>query len=185
MSLLPVSITAQADSRVEHISGQVQAICQLAMLASGITKDIGLSSVSAGLSHLLGPSGGVEKWGWTLLSVLQFKTPPVTINQVSVTQLILEGNPDAAEGLLFPEVMLKNSLSRSTTNSLVKMFYALGRTGGDHSLYVVEWFVKMGLTAFTKHNENVCVCSSRELSNFKSGTTSLQAHGSSISNHKI
>ena len=163
MSSLPVSITAQADSRVEHISGQVQAICRLAMSTSGIAKGIGLSSVSAGLSHLLGPSGGVEKWGWTLLSVLQFKTPPVTVNQVSVAQLLLEGNRDAAEGPLFPEVVLKNSLSRSTTDSLVKMFRALGRAGGDHSLYVVEWFVKMGLNSKSSTAASALWCAGRLL----------------------
>ena len=29
------------------------------------------------------------------------------------------------------------------------------------------------ITAVTKHNENVCVCSSRKLSNSKSGTASV------------
>ena len=41
------------------------------------------------------------------------------------------------------------------------------------------------ITAVTKYNENAYVCSSRELSNSKSGITSVQAHGSSVSNHEL
>ena len=163
MSSLPVSIATQADSRIEHISGQVQAICRLATSTSGVAKGIGLSSVSAGLDHLLGPSGGVEKWGWTLLSVLQFKSPPIIVNREPVAQLLLEGNPDAVENVLFPGVTLKNSLSRSATDSLVKMFRALGRASGDHSLYAVEWFIKMGLNSKFNTAASALWCAGRLL----------------------
>ncbi|KAI5997930.1 armadillo-type protein [Pisolithus albus] len=129
MNSLPVSIASQADARIEHIAGHVEAICRLAMST---------------------PGGGIEKWGWTLLSVLQFKPPLVSINPVSMSQLLLEGNPDAVEGVTFPEVTLKNALSGSATDSLSRMFRALGRASGDHCLYAVEWFVKLGL--YSKSN---------------------------------
>ncbi|KAL4062987.1 hypothetical protein V8B97DRAFT_1993595 [Scleroderma yunnanense] len=163
MSSLPVSIAAQADSRLEHIAGQVQAICRLAVSTSGAAKGVGLSSISAGLDHLLGPSGGVEKWGWNLLSVLQFKSPPVAVNRIPVAQLLLERNPDTTENILFPEVTLKNSLSRSATDSLANMFRALGRASGDHSLYAVEWFIKTGLNSKSNTAASALWCAGRLL----------------------
>ncbi|KIO08585.1 hypothetical protein M404DRAFT_997507 [Pisolithus tinctorius Marx 270] len=145
MNSLPVSIASQADARIEHIAGHVEVICRLALSTSDIPKDIGLSSISGTLHYILGPGGGIEKWGWTLLSVLQFKPPSVSINPVSISQLLLEGNPDTIERVTFPEVTLKNAISRSATDSLASMFRALGRASGDHCLYAVEWFVKLGL----------------------------------------
>ncbi|KAI6120629.1 armadillo-type protein [Pisolithus croceorrhizus] len=145
MNSLPISIASQADARIEHIAGHVEAICRLAMSTSDLPKDIGLSSISGTLHYILGPGGGIEKWGWTLLSVLQFKPPPVSINPVSMSQLLLEGNPEAVQGVTFPEVTLKNVLSGSAADSLARMFRALGRASGDHCLYAVEWFVKLGL----------------------------------------
>ncbi|KAI6047915.1 armadillo-type protein [Pisolithus marmoratus] len=138
MNSLPVSIASQADARIEHIAGHVEAICRLAMSTSDIPKDFGLSSISGTLHYILGPGGGIEKWGWTLLSVLQFKAPSVSVNPVSVSQLLLEGNPDAIERVTFPEVTLKNALSRPATDSLASMFRALGRASGDHCLASVS-----------------------------------------------
>ncbi|KIJ66260.1 hypothetical protein HYDPIDRAFT_26625 [Hydnomerulius pinastri MD-312] len=144
LSSLPRSISSQADSRVEHIAGQVEAICRLAHSAAATSKGIGVSSVSSGIDLLLGPSGGIEKWGWTLLSVLHFRTPPITVNRASVAQLLLEGSPETAERVVFPEVTFKNVLSRSASDALARMFRALGRASGDNCLYAVEWFTSTG-----------------------------------------
>ncbi|KAG6337077.1 hypothetical protein ID866_2030 [Astraeus odoratus] len=163
MSSLPVSIASHADARLEHITGQVEAICRLAIPASGTAEVTGITPISASIDHLLGPSGGIEKWGWSLLSVLQFKSPSVVVNRVSVAQLLLEGSPDATERIIFPEVILKNILSRSAADSLARMFRALGCASGDHGLYAVEWLVKFGLKSKTGTATSALWCASRLL----------------------
>lgn len=142
LSSLSHCIGSQADSKVEHITGQVEAICRLAQPTT--SKNLGLSSLSSGLNLLLGPSGGIERWGWTLLSVLEFRTPSVTVHHASGAQLFLEGNSGSADRITFPEVTLKNILSRSARDALARMLRALGRASGDNCLYAIEWFAGAG-----------------------------------------
>ncbi|KAF8846063.1 hypothetical protein BDN67DRAFT_918126 [Paxillus ammoniavirescens] len=163
LSSLPRSIVSQADSRVEHIAGQVEAICRLAQSATAPAKGIGLSSISSGLDLLLGPSGGIERWGWTLLSVLELRTPPITVNGASVAQLLLEGNPEIAGRIVFPEVTFKNVLSRSASDALARMLRALGRASGDNCLYAVEWFASTGRTSRSSAAVTALWCASRLL----------------------
>ncbi|KAF9245813.1 armadillo-type protein [Melanogaster broomeanus] len=163
LSSLPRSIISQADSRVEHIAGQVEAICRLAQSATAPSKAIGLSSISSGIDLLLGPSGGIERWGWTLLSVLEFRTPPVTVNRASVAQLLLEGNPETAERVTFPEVTFKNVPSRSASDALARMLRALGTASGDGCLYAVEWFSSTGRASRSGTAVTALWCASRLL----------------------
>lgn len=142
---LPRWIGSQADSKVEHVAGQVEAICRLAQ--STASKGLGLSSLSLGLNLLLGPSGGIERWGWTLLSVLEFRTPPVTVDHAPGVQLFLEGDSDSAERITFPEVSFKNVLSRSASDALARMLRTLGCASGDNCLYAIEWFASTGRTS--------------------------------------
>ncbi|KAI6031473.1 armadillo-type protein [Pisolithus microcarpus] len=180
MNSLPISIASQADARIEHIAGHVEAICHLAMSTSDLPKTIGLSSISDTLHYILGPGGGIEKWGWTLLSVLQFKPSPVSINPVSTSQL-LEGNPNAVGGVTFPEVTLKNVLSGSATDSLSRMFRALGRASGDHCLYAVEWFVKLGLHSKSNVAVSALWCAVRLLE----GVSSIPLTGDGFQNQGV
>ncbi|KAF9225482.1 hypothetical protein BS17DRAFT_731017 [Gyrodon lividus] len=163
LSSLPYSIVSQADSRVEHIAGQVEAICRLAHSAPAPSKGTGLSSISSGIDILLGPSGGIERWGWTLLSVLEFRTPPTTVSRASVAQLLLEGNPDKPEGVVFPEVTFKNVSSMSASNAIARMFRALGCASGDNCLYAVEWFSSTGRTSRSSTAVTALWCACRLL----------------------
>ncbi|KIK97554.1 hypothetical protein PAXRUDRAFT_10113 [Paxillus rubicundulus Ve08.2h10] len=160
---LPRSIVSQADYRVEHIAGQVEAICRLAQSATAPVKGIGLSSISSGLDLLLGPSGGIERWGWTLLSVLELRIPPITVNGASVAQLLLEGNPDLPGKVIFPEVTFKNVLSRSASDALARMLRALGCASGDNCLYAVEWFASTGRASQSSTAVTALWCASRLL----------------------
>ncbi|KAE9398450.1 hypothetical protein BT96DRAFT_882920, partial [Gymnopus androsaceus JB14] len=140
---LPVLLPSQADTKVEHVAGIVEAICRLALLGKGTGKN-NLNSVASEIGKLLGPTGGVEKWGWSLLSVLELVDPPVTVTRTSASQMMLENNPEASQWLPFPQPTLRNVSSTSTYDSLVRMFHALGKAAGDTGLSAVEWFVSVG-----------------------------------------
>ena len=161
LSSLPRWIGSQADSKVEHNAGQVEAICRLA--PSTTSKALGSSSLSLGLNLLLGPSGGIERWGWTLLSVLEFRTPPVTVHHAPGAQLFLEGDPKSAERIIFPDVTFKNVLSRSASDALARMFRALGRASADDCLYAIEWFASTGRTSESRTAVTALWCAGRLL----------------------
>lgn len=140
LAALPRIIPSQADTKIEHTAGQIEAVCKLAVTHE-ISKPTGLSTISGGIGKLLGPSGGIEKWGWSLLTVLEFENPPVTIARASAAQLMLENDPEASETVSFPEVTLKNVSSRTAYAAIARMFRSLGHAGGESCLFAVEWFV--------------------------------------------
>lgn len=161
LSSLPRWIGSQADSKVEHIAGQAEAICRLVL--STAPKTSGPSSLSLALNLLLGPSGGIERWGWTLLSVLEFRTPPVTVHHTPCVHIFLEGVPESAERIIFPEVSFKNVLSRSASDALARMLRALGRASGDNCLYAVEWFASTGRSSESRTAVSALWCAGRLL----------------------
>jgi len=137
LSALPRLISTQSDARVKHAAAMIEAVCRL---ASG--KDPQLV-VANGIGKLLGPTGGVEKWGWSLLSVLEIMEPPIVVTQLSGAQLALESSPDAAQCLQFPHVGFKN-VSHETGGALERMFHSLGAAGGDSCFFTIEWFTRLG-----------------------------------------
>ena len=161
LSSLPRWIGSQSDSKVEHTAGQVEAICRLA--PSTASKSLGPSSLLLGLNSLLGPSGGIERWGWTLLSVLEFRTPPVTVHHAPGVQLFLESDPESAERIIFPEISFKNVLSRSASDALARMLRALGRASGDNCLYAIEWFASTGRASELRTAVTALWCAGRLL----------------------
>lgn len=147
LAALPRLIPSHADAKVEHVAGLVEAVCRLASSPDDdLPSKTGLPSISAEIRSLLGPRGGIEKWGWGLLSVLEFVEPTVTITRSSAAQLILECDPEALQLTPFPELKFRNISSRTTQEALVRMFHALGRAGGDGCLFSVEWFMAVGLS---------------------------------------
>ena len=146
LSALPRIILSQADATIEHVAGQIEAVARLAVPreADELSKITSLSTVSDGIGKLLGASGGIEKWGWSLLSVLEFENPPVAISRASTAQLMLENDPESAEWVPFPEITLRHVSSRNAYNAISRMFRSLGRAGGDPCLFAVEWFVEVG-----------------------------------------
>ncbi|KAF9074822.1 armadillo-type protein [Rhodocollybia butyracea] len=140
LTALPVLLPSHVDSKVEHVAGIIEAICLLATRGDQNS----LSSVASEIAKLLGPTGGVEKWGWSLLSVLELADPEVIVTRASAAQTMLENNPDASPWLPFPQPTLKNVSFTSTYESLVRMFHALGKAAGEAGLFAVEWFVSVG-----------------------------------------
>lgn len=138
---LPRLIVSGAEARIEHVAGMVEAACSLALV-----DQMGLGSLLSGIGHLLGPSGGVEKWGWNLLSVLRFHGPSIIMtSSTSVGQLHIENEAaDVSHWASFPALSLENISTHGTSAALIKMLHSLGRAGGDNTLHSVEWFFNAG-----------------------------------------
>ncbi|KAG6837679.1 hypothetical protein H0H93_004955 [Arthromyces matolae] len=158
---LPGLISTHADVKVAHAAGNVQAVCKL-VSATGDSKAIELF-ISTGIGRLLGPTGGIEKWGSSLLSVLELREPSVTVSTNSSAQLMLESNTTLAQGEGFPEIDFKNVFSSTTRNTLENMFYALGQASGDNCLFSVEWFANVGRSGSGSRSTTATWCASRLL----------------------
>ncbi|KAF8260739.1 armadillo-type protein [Lactarius quietus] len=142
LSSLPRILPSRADAKVEHLAGQVEAICRL-VISNTRHDSENFSALSKGVGKLFGPIGGIEKWGWRLLVVMEFDVPLMTVTDTPVARLTLEQGPNCYEST-FPELLLKHVASRSAQATLERMFRALGNAGGEDCLYAVEWFTVMG-----------------------------------------
>ena len=156
LSALPHLISTQTDAKVIHTAGLVEAVCRLATKVDSLP---GVSLVGTGVGKLLGPAGGIEKWGWTLLMVLEISEPPVVVTQQSSAQLVLEAATQL-QHIVFPELFFKNLSSREAMNALVSMFHALGAASGEAGLYAVGWFFRIGYstTSFDSVAALWCAC---------------------------
>ncbi|KAK7057464.1 heat repeat protein [Favolaschia claudopus] len=141
ISSLPRLLSSHADSKVEHVAGLIEAV---GALASPDDELPGITQISHGLGALLGPTGGIERWGWRLLSVLEINEPLFVVSGTSAAQLMLEQEVDSSADIVFPELTLKNVSTRSAYDALIRMFHRLGQAAGDDCLYAVEWFVNVG-----------------------------------------
>ncbi|KAJ3930132.1 MAG: armadillo-type protein [Lentinula lateritia] len=141
---LPVLLPSQSDTKVEHVTGIIEAICRLALIEKDNTNS-NLSPIAFEIGKLLGPTGCVEKWGWSLLSVLELVDPPVTVTSTSAAQMMLENECEVSAWLPFPQSMLKNVSSMNTFDSLVQMFHALGKAAGDAGVFAVHFKAVTGM----------------------------------------
>ena len=140
LSSLPRLISIQSEAKVEHTAGLIEAICRLSSSPNGEERN---PVISTRLQKLTGPLGGIEKWGWVLLSVLEFGEPEFNTADLSVAQ-ILDVEYAGPVDIPFPELTLMNITSRSASNSLVRMLRALGQATGDGCTFAIEWFIGVG-----------------------------------------
>ncbi|OBZ79503.1 TEL2-interacting protein 1 [Grifola frondosa] len=143
LAILPRLLLSHADAKVEHVAGLIEAVCRLAT-AQGAAERPGIPAISVGVGKLLGPHGGIEKWGWSLLSTLEFINPPVVVTGTSAAQLMLENDTTSANWVPFPELTFEHVASRSAHSALERMFRLLGQTAGEGGLFTIEWFVDVG-----------------------------------------
>ena len=160
MSSLPRLISIQSEAKVEHTAGLIEAICRLCSRGPGGEERN--PTISTRLQKLTGPIGGIEKWGWVLLSVLEFGEPEFSTRDFSVAQ-ILDVEYTGPVDVTFPELALKNISSRSTSNSLVRMLRALGGATGEGCIFAIEWFIGVGRRS--KRNDAIAAlwCAARLL----------------------
>ncbi|KAI0688668.1 hypothetical protein BC835DRAFT_1371737 [Cytidiella melzeri] len=143
LTSLPRLLSSHSDAKVEHAAKVIEAIC---CVSSEVEDSTGrrLYAVGHEFSRLLGPNGGIERWGWSLLSVLTFNPPPIWSTSASAPQLMLESNSGAVQNIPFPEVTILFLTSRSAQDALERMFRAMGRASGEDGIYAVEWFLNIG-----------------------------------------
>ncbi|KZV71313.1 ARM repeat-containing protein [Peniophora sp. CONT] len=141
LSAIPRLLLSHADAKVEHVANQIEAIGRL---ASGPTSDPTFGVISAGIGKLLGPTGGVERWAWRLLSALEFAPPAIVVSDTTMAQLLLEADAPANTLLHFPELEMIHIATRTTQTALERMFIALGGAAGEDALFTIEWFVSLG-----------------------------------------
>ncbi|KAI0639660.1 armadillo-type protein [Trametes polyzona] len=162
LAALPRLLLSHADAKVEHVAGVLEAVCHLAIPRPG-GSFVGVPAISAGVGKLLGPSGNVEKWGWSLLSTLEFVKPPIVAAPASSVQLLLENDPSASHSIPFPELTLRHVSSRTAHQALERMFRALGATAGEDCLFSVEWFIDVGQSGNGKRAVAALWCACRLL----------------------
>lgn len=91
---------------------------------------------------LLGPGGGIHKWGFTLLRVLKFESPGVVV-MTDPAKLIEPGSTAyaATETLdAYPRLVLQ-TLDTDAGPDIEEMFISMGRAAHEDGMYAVEWFV--------------------------------------------
>ncbi|EPQ60349.1 hypothetical protein GLOTRDRAFT_102141 [Gloeophyllum trabeum ATCC 11539] len=169
LAAIPRFLPTHSDAKVEHSARIIEAISRVSHTISGQSTPTGVgagrgfSSVSSGISKLLGPTGGIEKWGWALLSVLEFLPPTIVIAECQGPQSLLENGPIGVVLTPFPAMTLRNISSRSTFTALERMLRSLGTACGDECLYTVEWFASVGLGGRTIRAVAALWCGSRLL----------------------
>jgi hypothetical protein len=116
-----------------------------------------------GVGKLLGPAGGIEKWGWSLLAVLELVEPPVVVTHHSTAQLALEADTQLQHRIDFPGLFFRNLSTHEAKNALVNMFHALGAASGEAGLYAVGWFFRIGYSAISSDSVAALWCACRLL----------------------
>ncbi|KAF7315244.1 Heat repeat protein [Mycena indigotica] len=160
LTTLPRLLSSQSDSKVEHLAGIISATCILAM---PFQNKPGIPSISAGLATLLGPSGGIEKWGWRLLSVLEVAPLSSIPSGTSTAQLMLENDDGSLDQVNFPQLTFRNLTTMSAHEALTQMFFNLGRAAGDSCLPAVEWFLNVGCNGTSSRAVSALWCACRLL----------------------
>ncbi|TFK77372.1 hypothetical protein BDN72DRAFT_830534 [Pluteus cervinus] len=161
LSALPRLIPSMSDSKVTHVASLIAAVCNLGSPNS--ISHGGIPVISSEIGKLLGPAGGIEKWGWSLLSVLELTEVYHALVEPSVVPLTLEGDTEAIRQIPFPDLTFKHINSRDTVLALEQMMNSLGRAGGDGCLYAVEWFVKIGQSDTRSRSVTALWCACRLL----------------------
>ncbi|KAH7099559.1 hypothetical protein BKA62DRAFT_659463, partial [Auriculariales sp. MPI-PUGE-AT-0066] len=134
LSSVPRHIRSQSDTKLSHRLRQIRSVCSLAP---------NLPPVSAGIAKLLGAHGGIEKWGISLLSTLNFLSPSERIGMVPDAVGLLQGSSDGERP--FPHLPLQNPADKAVQELLEDTLRDLGRAGGVECLYSIEWLVGLGV----------------------------------------
>ena len=175
LSSLPRLISIQSGAKAEHTAGLIEAICRLC--SRGSNGEERNPAISIRLQKLTGPMGGIEKWGWVLLSVLEFGEPEFSTADFSVAQ-ILDVEYAGPVDVPFPRLTLKNVTSHSTSNSLVRMLRTLGQATGEGCVFAIEWFVSVGRKSKKRDAVAALWCAARLLEG--AGEVSLDSSSGGI-----
>ncbi|KLO15049.1 hypothetical protein SCHPADRAFT_920409 [Schizopora paradoxa] len=165
LSSLPYLLLLRDDLKLEHVSRQVGAVCNLGTDSGGGSITSLSTAIRSGVGGILGPTGHIEKWGWRLLNVLKFTEPSIStfFNQNMNSLKMLESQYSPADRLFFPEAVLTSITSRDTQSALEDMLRSLGSAGGEDCLFAVEWFLGIGARSENQSSAAAMWCACRIL----------------------
>ncbi|KAG8901626.1 hypothetical protein FRB99_005186 [Tulasnella sp. 403] len=165
---LPALILSRTgDAKLERSANQITALCQLA-------RHVHLKPISSRIAKLLGPNGGIEKWGTSLLGVLELTVPAIIPIGPSPVGLIMSALEAPAVGHPFPRMGFRYMSATSTVVSLERMFQSLGRVGAVEALFAVEWLVDVAIRGEKSARAAALWCAVRVLEGI--GGTVLAQH---------
>ncbi|CAE6465213.1 unnamed protein product [Rhizoctonia solani] len=125
LSLLPHRLSHAHQATATSLAKQLVSACHV------------LPSSTVGA--ILGPGGGIEKWGRTLLSVIRFDSTEHRI--VPLLQQITDSTVVEEDEVQFT----LEGLDTQTTAHIASLFRALGKRAGDQGVFAIEWFVSAGI----------------------------------------
>ena len=147
INALPRLITSDQEIKVQEAAKVLTAIAETTMHI--------FHRGSNPLAELLGPRGKVERWGWALLSCLEFGRPTSwsTMDDTAArasekgwkNRLVTSSIPliESAEGNTaseFPDLPMRLIESEATVRAIRDTLIALGSAGGEPALHSVEHF---------------------------------------------
>lgn len=153
LSSLPRLLVASQDYRLTR--------CIKILIAIASLSTHGLHAVSKSVSHILGPSGGIEKWGWGILEGLELALPNAFFLAPNADTLFLQGS-DKGEST-FPNPAMRYIADLETQIALVQFFRIWGEAAGDEALFAVEWFIGYASKGSGKTEVSALWCSARLL----------------------
>ncbi|KAK7694967.1 hypothetical protein QCA50_002155 [Cerrena zonata] len=153
-------IPLHADTKIEHAANIVRAVCELASANNPAQR---IDAISQGVGRLLGANGGIERWGWGLLSVIELSSPSITYTSTSTGLLALEGDASSSNTPTFPPLLLRHISSHTAQQALEGMFHSMGRAAGDQAIFAVEWFLAVGFGSRGTRATSALWCASRLL----------------------
>lgn len=168
LTSLPQVLLSHSETKIQHVAQQVAAVCILSK------EHARAGSIADAIGTLLGPRGGIEKWGYSLLNVLEFSAPNIVpvpnsrILQIDAAEFAGATQPG------FTRLEIKQVRSPEGVDALERMLKELGRAAGESALYSIEWFVERAKSGTASSNVAASWLACRLLegvSGFELGTT--------------
>lgn len=159
--------------------------CLKILIAVASLSTQGLTFVTKSIARILGPSGGIEKWGWGILDGLELALPNAFFLSSNTEALLLQG---ASVDSTFPTSSMRHVGDPETQVALVKFFRTWGEAAGDEALFAVEWFVGYASKGSGSTEVSALWCGARLLEGIANAPLSLggESHPqSSVKNRSV
>ena len=155
LSLLPRLLFSGQEDRLLH---SLNILTAIATLSNG-----GVSAISKNISHILGPNGAIERWGWGILDGLTLSIPNVYYAPPKVDALLIENGDNSNQRIVFPRIVMDRITSVETQRALSMFLRTWGRAAGEEGLFAVEWFLGFASKGVSSAGVSALWCAARLL----------------------
>lgn len=147
LRMIPIYIQSKESHKVINCCLRIEAIANLSY-------NVNYSPID----DILGPQGGVEKWGWPLIDCIPLANPPLAGEASSVNasrsilwsttaddvfEISIDDNDNSSNPWFgFPNMPIE-SLDYESTLAIQKSLVALGRAFGNRSIHSIEYFFNL------------------------------------------